>query len=283
MAWRRPRVLSTSAAARAAVSSRIRSRADDKESRRWLDGYDKAVELAAACPSTRVLVICDREGDIWDLLARSTEHEAGLLVRARRCGGPRRRKERKGVRLEVRAARVDLAPPDKKPQATPPLSMMAMRVTEPAPPPGRDSLDWMLLTTEGDVTADDALKTVSFYERRWWIEEYFKALKVGTRIKDRRLNQADDLKKCLAFDAITACRVMTIERLARSRAPTPASSIVHRDEITVLAIHNRPTAHAAWTSRSRTDHRSLRRRGRTPGRLHPQKASTFAGNREALA
>ncbi len=245
---------------------------DDKESRRWLDGYDKAVELAAACPSTRVLVICDREGDIWDLLARSTEHEAGLLVRVRRstrrrvvtatgacrdlwdymadepciatkqidiaaCGGPRRRKKRKGVRLEVRAARVDLAPPDKKPQATPPLSMMAVRVTEPAPPPGRDPLDWMLLTTEGDVTADDALKTVSFYERRWWIEEYFKALKVGTRIKDRRLNQADDLRKCLAFDAITACRVMTVERLARSAPDTPASHIVHRDEITVLNIY----------------------------------------------
>ncbi len=43
----------------------------------------------------------------------------------------------------------------------------------------------MLLTTECDVTTADALKTVSFYERRWWIEEYFKALKVGTRIEDR--------------------------------------------------------------------------------------------------
>ncbi len=105
----------------------------DKESRRWLDGYDKAVELVGACPSTRVLVICDREGDIWDLLARSTVHEArsaGALMRVRRstrrrvvtatgacrdlwdymadepcmatkqidieaCGGPRRRKARK--------------------------------------------------------------------------------------------------------------------------------------------------------------------------------------------
>ncbi len=95
------------------------------------------------------------------------------------CGGPRRRKERKG--LEVRTARVDLAPPDRKPRGTPPLSMMAVHVTEPDPP--ADPLDWMLLTTEGDVTA--ALDTVSFYERRWLIEEYFKALKVGTRIEDR--------------------------------------------------------------------------------------------------
>ncbi len=195
---------------------------DDQESRRGLDGYDKAVERAAAGPSTRVLVIGDREGDIWDLRARSTVHEAGLRVRVRRstrrrvitatgagrdlrdsmadepciatkmidieaCGGPRRRKERTGVRLEIRAARVDLAPPDPKPRGTPPLSRMAVRVTEPDPPADRDPLDGMLLTTEGDGTAADALKTVSFYERRGWIEEYFKALKVGTRIEDRRL------------------------------------------------------------------------------------------------
>ncbi len=115
--------------------------------------------------------------------------------------------------------------------------MMAVRVTEPDPPAGRDPLDGMLLTTEGDGTAADALKTVSFYERRGWIEAYFKALKVGTRVEDRRLNPADDLRKCLAFDAITACRVLTVERLARSEPDTPARHIVHRDEITVLALH----------------------------------------------
>ncbi len=84
--------------------------------------------------------------------------------------------------------------------------MMAVHVTD------RDPLDWMLLTTEGEACAADALKTVTFYERRWLIEEHFRALKVGTRIEDRRLDQADDLRKCLAFDAVTACRVMTIER-----------------------------------------------------------------------
>ncbi len=183
--------------------------------------------------------------DLWDYMA-DEPCIATKQIDIAACGGPRRRKERKGVRLEVRAARVDLAPPDKKPQATPPLSMMAVRVTEPAPPPGRDPQDWMLLTTEGDVTADDALKTVSFYERRWWIEEYFKALKVGTRIEDRRFDQDDDLRTCLAFDVITACHVMTVERLARSAPDTPASSIVHRDEITVLNIHK--------TGRQRTPH-----------------------------
>jgi len=42
-------------------------------------------------------------------------------------------------------------------------------------------------------------------EKRWLIEEYFGDLKVGTRIKERKLNLADDLRKCLAIDAVTAC------------------------------------------------------------------------------
>ncbi len=130
---------------------------------------------------------------------------ATKMIDIEACGGPRRRKERKG--LEVRAARVD--PPDQKPRGTPPLSMMASHGTRPA----RDPLDWMLLTTEGDGTAADALKTVSFYERRWWIEEYFKALKVGTRIEDRPGRRSEEVPGLRRHH-----RMPRHERLAR---PTP--------------------------------------------------------------
>ena len=78
---------------------------------------------------------------------------------------------------------------------------------------------------------------MTWYEKRWLIEEFFGALKVGTRIKDLRLNLADDLRKRLAFEAVTACTVMSIERLARSMPETPARTVVHMDEIKVLAIH----------------------------------------------
>ena len=51
---------------------------------------------------------------------------------------------------------------------------------------------------------------MQFYERRWSIERFFHALKVGTCLQDRRLDQAEDL----AFDAITAIRVWELSRLA---------------------------------------------------------------------
>ena len=227
-----------------------------EESRRWTEAFAKSNELAAVCPRSHVVNLCDREGDMWALLAAgcssaSATGGAGLLVRASRssrrrvitsdgtlsdlftwtetldrvteksidivaCGGPRKRQGRKNVKLELRSGFVDLVPPTDLSKDTAPLRMLAVRVREIKPPKDKKPLDWLLLTTEGEPTEKNALRIVSWYEKRWLIEEWFAALKVGTRIKDRRLNAADDLRCCLAFDAITACTVMSVERLARS-------------------------------------------------------------------
>ena len=238
--------------------------------------------LVRVSRSTRRRVVTatgDRQ-DLWDYMAE----QPCIAIRQidiAACGGPRRREARKGVGLEVRAATVDLAAPGKRPRGTPTLSMMAVSVTEPDPPADREPLDWMLLTTEGDTTAACALKVVSWYERRWLIEEFFKALKVGTRIEDRRLDEADDLRKCLAFDAITACRVMTIERFARCQPGKPDRR--SRRDHGRQHSQGPPSTHVARAARSRPDDQSLRRRCGTPDRLHSKKTPTPAGNRETLA
>ena len=56
----------------------------EKESRRWFRGLDQGRALGRACPQTRVVVVGDRESDIYALLKWQTEHadEAGLVVRA---------------------------------------------------------------------------------------------------------------------------------------------------------------------------------------------------------
>ncbi len=145
---------------------------------RWTDAFASAAELAAACPRTRVVSVCDREGDMWELLpegcgSAAADGGAGLLVRASRpdrrraltedggaedlfartegpvavagktidieaCGGPRRRGARKGVRLEAPAGFVGPVPPTDLPKGAPPLRMPAVRVTEPRPPKGKE-------------------------------------------------------------------------------------------------------------------------------------------------
>lgn len=240
---------------------------------RWTDAFGRAAELAAACPSTRVVNVRDREGDIRALLSEGRASAgapggAGLLVRASRstsrrvlaadggaedlfahtaglgvvaaktidieaCGGPRKRKGRKGVRPGLRAGSVDLVPPADLPKGTAPLRMLAVRVLEKRPPEGKEPPGWLLLTTEGGPGAENALRIAGWYGKRWLTGEWFSALKTGTRIRDRRPDAADDLRRCLAFDAVTACTVMSpgasrgarrTRRRARSSTPTGSTS-----------------------------------------------------------
>ena len=240
----------------------------EPESVRWLRGLESAGQLATACPDTRVITVCDREGDIWEMFCKAHESGDGLLVRSDRgrlrrvvdggntpelwdfmaaqpvlgtktiellpCGGPRKRRERK-ARLELRAAGVELLPPNDRANRTP-LSMLAVSVQEPEPPKGREPLHWLLLTTEGAADIDNARRIVAWYEARWTIEEYFRILKTGTRVEDRRLDDADDLRKCLAFDGVTAWRVMDLERLARDKPLMPARERFTAHEIDVLYV-----------------------------------------------
>jgi len=62
----------------------------EKESYRWLEGYEDATAIAATIPETRVINVTDREGDmfeLFDLRRRQTGRKAELLVRAKfdRC------------------------------------------------------------------------------------------------------------------------------------------------------------------------------------------------------
>ncbi len=249
-------------------------RAEGKDSVRWVDGLDRAQELARACPDTRVVTVCDREGDFWELISRAEQTGAALLVRASRgskrrvalasggdadlwehvletepagerkievpaCGGPNRRKGRT-AKLTLRCAPVDLLPPQGR-AGEAPIRMTAVSALEENPSlatgkgkKGNGPLHWMLLTTEVAAGLDTARTVLRWYELRWRIERFFHALKVGTRIEDRHLDEADDLRKCLAFDAITAFRVWDLSLLAREKPDDPAGRHVTRQDVTAL-------------------------------------------------
>ena len=246
-------------------------KATDSESERWLRGYGLAAELARACPNTRVISVADGEANIWGLFAaQATDPVAGLLVRVRgdrprqvlvdgqrvdlgqhmaslkRCatvkhqikarGGKQGRKRRQAT-LQLRIARVELSPPAGQSPAS--LPMTAVLITEHRPEASGEPLHWLLLCSEGQALSGWAKRIKRWYEKRWVIEEYFRVLKSGTRIEDRRLNQAEDLRKCLAFDAITAWRVFDLERAARHQPQRAADELMSEVEIKVLYAYLR--------------------------------------------
>ena len=151
------------------------------------------------------------------------------------AGGPRAHKERV-ARLEIRTAEVMIVPPQSNRDADP-LPMFAVSATE-IDADGDDPLHWLLLTTErpaeGEADAIHAATLLDWYRARWAVETWFRTLKTGTRIKDRRLDSADDLRKCLAFDAITAVHVADITTLARECPETPATEVFPEEDIDLL-------------------------------------------------
>ena len=218
------------------------------ESSRWLGGYERAEELARACPGVSTAVVCDSKGDVWDLLRKAESGGAELLVRACRLkrhrvrrpdgdleglrdfmaaqpvlssakvgvearDGPRARKARRAS-VEIRAARVALPPPKGRPDE-PDLPMLAVSGVEKDPPEGVEPASWLLLASRGEVCAEDALAAVRRYCGRGIIEDYFRVMKTGLKVEDLRFKRVGDLRKCLAFDAVTTFRVFEIDRAAR--------------------------------------------------------------------
>ena len=248
------------------------------ESRRWVDAFAQVQMVGRASPGTRMVSVCDREGDIWDMFeAQADDPEAaGLLVRSsastRRSviaggktvdlrnhmrsltpvgartvtvtargglAGVRGRKAKapragRTVDVELRVARVRLKAPGRSRQTLPVTAVLASE--RKAPGSSGRPLHWLLLSTDAAPDIQGAQETVSRYEARWSIEEYNKVLKQGTRIEDRRLGGADDLRRCLAFDAVIAWRVFDIQRAAKAEPDRPALDFLHEDELTALHI-----------------------------------------------
>ncbi len=205
---------------------------------------DGAALLVRSSRSAQRQVVLEggRKADLWEHLAGQSRLATQTLELAA-CGGKRTHK----LRTAHRAYRHPRHRSEAGAAAgLPPVRMLAVSATET--PNRKNALHWLLLTTEGLAGAsaesrpeaeaagagnlvETAKTAIRWYVLRWTIELFFKALKTGTRIKDRRLDHADDLRKCLVFDAITACHVFDLERMARDKPDTPAGEVVSQEEI----------------------------------------------------
>ena len=242
----------------------------ERDSARWLAGPGRAMELDAACPETRVVSVCDREGDFRQLPARARDRQAALPVRsgksARRrvvardgkirdlwgrvgqaapvggrvtgtpeCGGPNRRSGRT-VRLTLRC--LEVGPLLPKDVGGPPMRMLAVSAREGNPPAAvrrkGGAPGWMLPNTEGKPDLENACTVLRWHQLRWRTGRFLHALKVGTGTGDRRLDEADGPRRCLALNAITAFRVRDLTFPARERPDDPARMYAGPDETGVL-------------------------------------------------
>lgn len=175
----------------------------DKESARWID---MTKEVRNTVPdSTRVIMVGDRESDIFDLFLLAASHH-DFLVRAawdRRLHDseeylwhavesnpilgrttvkiPRAddRPERMAL-LTLQVATVTLrTPPHRKKENLQPPTLTALLVREESSPNDEEPIEWMLLTTLSVTAMEQALQCLTWYTDRWRIERYHYILKSG--------------------------------------------------------------------------------------------------------
>lgn len=246
---------------------------DEKESVRWVDAFQQAAGAARRMPQTQLVVIQDREGDLYELhdaaqqcppnlhvLVRA-QHDRPLeghqklwdfmaaqpLGQARPLELPRRlgQSARTAV-VEVRWAQVEIqAPAVGRKKNWPALPLWAIWVHEPNPPAGVEPIDWMLLTDLPIGGAEAAWEKVQWYCRRWGIEEWHRALKSGCGVEQREFKTAEHLQRVLAFDLIVAWRVLACVKWGRALPQLPATVLYTPEELKLLLMAVKKTSEPA--------------------------------------
>ena len=167
-------------------------------------------------------------------------------------------RESRLTRLSIAARALTLKRPKRHPKQSkarraalmaPTLELNVVRVWEPAPPPGEQPVEWVLLTSDPIDNEEQILRIVDRYRARWTIEEYFKALKTGCAFETRQLADYESLANALAVFAPIACTLLDLRSEARRTPDAPADLLLTKAQIDVLRALGRVPLSEAPTQR----------------------------------
>jgi len=129
---------------------------------------------------------------------------------------PRRQpRQSRQAEVEVRAARVTLRPPWRANRQLPAVTVNVVLVREEDPPKDDEPVEWLLLTSLPVEDVEQVGQVIQYYCVRWMIEVFFRVLKSGCRVEQRRFEHIDRLLSCLAVYLIVAWRTLYVCRLGR--------------------------------------------------------------------
>ena len=241
-----------------------------KKSQRWLDGFEDIVVAGDGLTRrTRLIAVCDREADFYELFDRQRRAaRVEILVRARHdrvlgadgklfaklAKGPpighveveierlteRRKASKKMARparikrtalCELRFRRLNLPATI---EGGEPATLWGVRIVEVNPPEGEDAVSWTLLTSLAVKDVETAVEMIDFYLQRWRIEDFFRVLKSGCRVEHLAFHAAHRLQRAIAINAVIAWRIMLMTLLGREVPDCDATLMFTDHELAFL-------------------------------------------------
>lgn len=231
-----------------------------KESYRWLES---SLKTKAVLDNAReIIIIQDREGDIYEQFCLVPDHRTHLLIRAKANriladksrlfehlssqplqgtyqvkleGDKRRNIQSRTATLEVRFSKVTIgkhqysAPglPDK-------VSLYAIEAKE-AGEDIQNPVHWRLLTTKKVEDLDTALLCIEWYTCRWIIEEVFRILKKeGFDIEASELSQGKAIRKLCLMMLETIIKLFIMQIAYATEDETEPGSCFSNEEVECL-------------------------------------------------
>lgn len=231
---------------------------DEKESGRWLEGLATVERTLADHP--QVVVIADREADIFELFAAPRRANVSLLVRVRHARRavqheakqlqtaleqspiagqvsvtvPRRDDcPTRSAVLTVRFAKLVVLPPEQLVGQTP-QTVFFILAQEDRPPEGVQPIRWILASTMPVESFDDAVRMIGWYVFRWRIERFHYVLKSGCGIEKLNLETVERMQRAMATFSIVAWRLLWLTYAARETPDVSCEIVLPRHEWKLL-------------------------------------------------
>lgn len=233
---------------------------ETKESYRWLENLRQSIALVGA--AERCVHVGDRESDIYELYCTAQDLGTSFLVRvqtnrlaerpadavphdpahrvfAQLAAAPWAGRHRITVDqdettcLQVKFAAIRTFAARGQAEALQSAGSY-IHALEEDPPPGREPIDWKLVTNlpVGDLSA--AVEKLGWHALRWKAEVFHRAMKSGCRAEEARLETAERLAKFLALIAVVSWRIFFVTMSARAKPDAAPDSVLTFAEITAL-------------------------------------------------
>jgi hypothetical protein len=156
-----------------------------------------------------------------------------------------------------------------------PLETWVICVREVNPPAGVEGVEWILLTNVPVENSHDAAERIRWYECRWIIEEYHKALKTGCGVQQLQFTTEERLQPAIALLSVIAVSLLKLRDVGRSPdATTHRATDYYSDlEVKVLSLwrYNEPrtdlTVHDFYYALARLGGHQNRKGDHPPGWL----------------
>jgi hypothetical protein len=239
------------------------SSARRKKLKRETDVWGRVIDRVGKAPAgARLVHLCDRGADNFEVYCHLLEQQAGWIIRAAQL--KRIVRDEQGIerplqevvrdrpvagtyelhvpaangqaarmaKLEVRYARITMPRPKSglsryvRDSGIAEIGMWVVETREVQAPSDVEPLRWVLLTSEEVGGFNDAWRVIEWYEKRPLIEEYHKCLKTGCRVEERQYQSGDSLAPVIGLLSILAVRLLQLKLVARQDPERKASKVI---------------------------------------------------------